>query len=252
MNSRLVALFVVLALCVTTSAIAEAIDFSTYTYAELEEIRSALDAEMNSRPEGGAKTLAVGQYAVGSDIEPGEYLLGFVADEEDDTASEYYVYENRSMYEFDVGRLWLGDFPRTEGRVKGTSTATVKLYEGDYFIVYRSSISYKKIADVAPIQDDYTLPDGTLVPVGHYVVGNEIPAGGFNAYFGGEYSSRVRIYGADQDWDNEFTDPEVEAILTESNDSTTLHLDEGAHVVVQYNPIIMEKADNGMTVLQFD
>jgi len=225
---------------------AETADFSGMTIDELYDLRASVDEEIAARPEGASFTLPVGQYLVGTDIWQGEYTLEFVADEEDDEYSSWYVYENQNMYLYDVDRLWLGDFPKNEGTVRANSPSKIRLYNGDYFIVYRSSIACKKTASIKSNNEEYVVPEGTLVPVGVYAIGADIPAGTFNVCFDGNYSSRFRAYDADQDWDNSFTDPRVEILATRDNASSVIILKEGMVVKVEYNPVIMKKTGDGL------
>ena len=104
-----------------TSAMADGtIDFSSYSLEELLEIRSDLADEISNRPGGEKMVLGSGQYKIGEDLPAGVYTFKFVQNGDSDVSrTDYYVYENESMYKYDVDRLWLGDMPRVEGSFKG-------------------------------------------------------------------------------------------------------------------------------------
>ena len=141
-------------------------DFTGYSYEELIGIKEQLDAELQSRPEAGERTLQTGQYVVGKDIVQGIYELGFVPAEEDDTYTNWYVYDTKQMYDYDVGRLWLGDLPREEGTLKAGSSVRVELFDGDYFVIYRSAASITRVGNAVPAETNYTPPGRDIYPDG--------------------------------------------------------------------------------------
>lgn len=109
------------------------IDFSGYSLEELLEIRSNLADEIASRPGGEKMVLGSGQYKIGEALPAGVYTFKFVQNGDSDvTRTDYYVYENESMYKYDVDRLWLGDMPRVEGSFKGDGETRISLYPGEY------------------------------------------------------------------------------------------------------------------------
>lgn len=225
-------------------AFAEAgFDFSGYSYDELIGIKEQLDAEIDTRPEAGERILQPGQYVVGKDIAQGVYDVGFVAAEEDDTYTNWYIYDTKQMYDYDVSRLFLGDLPRNEGRVQEGSSVKVELFEGDYFVIYRSAASIVRSGNVVPVESDYTAPEGTSIPTGIYTIGEEIPEGKYTIYFNGEAPSRVRTYANPEDATNDFKDPEFEAILAEYNTSAEINLKAGYAFRLEYNSIIMKKSN---------
>jgi len=129
-------------------AVAEAdFDFTSYSYEQLIGIKEQLDAEITTRPEAGERILQPGQYVVGKDIAQGVYDVGFVAAEEDDTYTNWYIYDTKQMYDYDVSRLFLGDLPRNEGRVQEGSSVKVELFDGDYFVIYRSAASSSELSN---------------------------------------------------------------------------------------------------------
>ena len=240
---KILSMILMFVLILTVTAIAEAeYDFTSYSYDELIGIRERLDAEIQTRPEAGERVLQPGQYVVGKDIAPGIYDLGFVPAEEDDTYTNWYIYDTKQMYDYDVSRLFLGDLPRNEGRVQQGSSVKVELFDGDYFVIYRSAASIVRTGNVVPAESDYTAPEGTTIPTGIYTIGEEIPEGKYTIYYNGEAPSRVRTYANPEDATNDFKDPEFEAVLADYNTSVEINLKAGYAFRLEYNHIIMKKS----------
>lgn len=218
-------------------------DFTRFSYDELIGIKEQLDNELQTRPEAGARILQPGQYVVGKDIAQGIYDVGFVPAEEDDTYTNWYIYDTKQMYDYDVSRLYLGDLPRNEGRVQTGSSVKVELFDGDYFVIYRSAASIERSGNAVPVEYDYTAPEGTSIPTGIYIIGEEIPAGKYTIWFNGEAPSRVRTYANPEDATNDFIDPEFEAVLAIHNPSVEANLKEGYAFRLEYNNVIMKKSE---------
>ena len=227
-----------------TIAVAEAdFDFSDYSYDELISVKEKLDAEIQLRPEAGERILQSGQYVVGKDIAQGVYELSFVAAEEDDTYTNWYIYDTKQMYDYDVSRLWLGDLPREEGTLKAGSSVKAELFEGDYFVIYHSAASITRVGNAVPVESDFMPPEGTTVPIGIYNIGEDIPEGKYTVYFNGEAPSRVRTYSDPEDATNDFKDGEFEAILADYNTSVEINLKAGYAFRLEYNSVIMKKSE---------
>ena len=218
-------------------------DFTTYSYDELIGIKERLDAELQTRPEAGERILQTGQYVVGKDIAQGVYDLSFVAAEEDDTYTNWYIYDTKQMYDYDVDRLWLGDLPREEGTLKTGSSVKVELFDGDYFVIYRSAASITRVGHAVPVESNYTAPEGTIIPTGIYIIGEEIPEGKYTIYYNGEAPSRVKTYADPADATNDFKDSEFEAVLADYNTSVEINLKAGYAFRLEYNSVIMKKSE---------
>ena len=241
---KMLTMILILALILIVPALAESdFDFAGYSYDELIGIKEKLDAELQTRPEAGERILQSGQYVVGKDIVQGVYDLGFVAAEEDDTYTNWYIYDTKQMYDYDVSRLWLGDMPRDEGTVKQGSSVKVELFDGDYFVVYRSAASIVRVGNAVPVESSYTAPEGTAIPTGIYIIGEEIPEGKYTVYYNGEAPARVRTYANPGDATNDFKDPEFKAVLADYNTSIEINLKVGYAFRLEYNSVIMKKSE---------
>ena len=91
--------------------------------------------------------------------------------------TDYYVYENESMYKYDIDRLWLGDMPRVEGSFRGNGETRISLYPGEYLSLRYNGAEVARVGNVSDRSSGYTVPTGTTIPKGNYTIGEEIPAG---------------------------------------------------------------------------
>ena len=236
------ALSILVLLASFTTAIAEgAIDFSGYSLEELLEIRSDLADEIASRPGGEKMVLGSGQYKIGEDLPAGVYTFKFVQNGDNDVSrTDYYVYENESMYKYDVDRLWLGDMPRVEGSFKGDGETRISLYPGEYLSLRYNGAEVARVGNVSERGNGNTIPSGTTIPKGNYTIGEEIPAGTYKIHFSGTTTSRVRVFQDSKEASNTFNKGK-ETILDWNNTEGTVTLSEGNILRVEYTPIIMTK-----------
>lgn len=157
------------ALCCFAAVAEGTIDFSGYTLEELLTIRDDLTDEIASRPGGEKMVLGTGQYKIGEDLAAGVYTFKFVQNgDKDVTRSDYYVYENESMYKYDIDRLWLGDMPRVEGSLKGDGETRISLYPGEYLSLRYNGAEVARVGNVSERGNGYVPPEGTTIPKGNY------------------------------------------------------------------------------------
>lgn len=219
-------------------------DFSSYTYDELLELRQALDDELLSRPEYVQKSFSSGEYIAGEDLPAGEYTLTLKQEDPEFDRVDYYVYETKDMYSYDVNRLFLGDMPIKEGSLKADSTATVNLYEGYCLVIRYNGVNVQQTGKLEGNPNDtYEVPDGTLIPAGFYTVGVEIPEGIYTAYYSGDTTTRFRIYRSMEEASNDFVNEEFELILSLTNPSGPVTLEEGHVIRIEYSDVIMTKRE---------
>ena len=219
----------------------ETIDFSGYSLEELIQIKEDLAEEIAKRPGGEKLILGYGQYKIGEDIPAGVYTFKFVANGDKDVSrTDYYVYENESMYKYDIDRLWLGDMPRVEGSLKGDGETRISLYPGEYLSIRYNGAEVERVGNVSDRGSNYTVPSGTTIPKGNYTIGEEIPAGTYKIFFSGTTTSRVRVFQDAQEASNTFNKGK-ETVLDFTNTEGTITLNEGNVLRVEYTPIIMTK-----------
>ena len=217
------------------------IDFSGYTLEELIQIKADLTEEIARRPGGEKMVLGSGQYKIGEALPAGIYSFRFVQNgDKDVNRTDYYVYENESMYKYDVDRLWLGDMPRVEGALKGEGEARISLYPGEYLILRHNGAEVERVGNVLERVSGYEAPAGTSIPKGNYTVGEEIPAGTYRICFNGKSTARVRVFRDAEDAEDLFSEGK-ETILNENNPEGAVMLTDGNILRVEYTPIIMIK-----------
>ena len=143
------------------------IDFSGYTLEELLEIRSNLADEIASRPGGEKMVLGSGQYKIGEDLPAGVYSFKYIQNGDKDVdRTDYYIYENESMYKYDIDRLWLGDMPRLEGALRGEGETRISLYPGEYLSLRHNGAEAERVGNVSDRNSGYEAPEGTTIPKG--------------------------------------------------------------------------------------
>ena len=227
--------------CFTIALAEGTIDFSSYSHEELLEIRSDLADEIASRPGGEKMVLGSGQYKSGEDLPAGVYTFKFVQNGDSDVSrTDYYVYENESMYKYDIDRLWLGDMPRVEGSFKGDGETRISLYPGEYLSLRYNGAEVARVGNVSERSNGYTAPTGTTIPKGNYTIGEEIPAGTYKIFFSGTTTARVRVFQDAKEASNTFNKGK-ETVLDWNNTEGTVTLSEGNILRVEYTPIIMSK-----------
>lgn len=223
--------------CVVSALAEGSIDFSSYTLEELLEIRAELVEEISKRPGGEQMVLGAGQYVIGEGLPAGIYTFKFVQNGDEDYAwTAYYVYENASMYKYDVDRLCLGDMPRVEGSLQGDGETQVILYPGEYLNLRYNGAEISRIGNAPDRSNDYVVPAGTTIPKGNYTIGAEIPAGTYKIYYSGTTTSRVCVF---QDSEHK---KGIEIVLNADNHEGMITLVDGNILRVEYTPIIMAKS----------
>lgn len=241
---RIISLVVALALmtgCFVTSLAEGVIDFTGYSLEELLEIREQLAEEIAKRPGGEKMSLGAGQYKIGEDLPAGIYTFKLVQNGDADVSrTDYYVYENESMYKYDTDRLWLGDMPRVDGSLKGEGETRISLYPGEYLSLRYNGVEITRVGNVSERDNGYVVPTGTTIPKGNYTIGEEIPAGTYNIYFAGTTTSRVRVFQDANEASNTFNKGK-ETILDWNSTEGTVTLSEGNILRIEYTPIIMTK-----------
>ena len=132
------------------------IDFSGYSLEELIQIKMDLMDEIAKRPNGEKMTMGSGQYRIGEDLPAGVYSFKFAQNGDMDIdRTDYYVYENESMYKYDVDRLWLGDMPRLEGSLKGDGETRISLYPGEFLSIRYNGAVVERVGNITEREPGY-------------------------------------------------------------------------------------------------
>ena len=244
---KVIAIMIVLCFCLilvppvlATSTLSE-MDFYGYSYDELLDIQVKLNLEIQSRPEAGKITLDPGAYVVDKDIAPGEYVLRPISPESE--YSQVATYEKEQYYTASKNTGTYG-FTKTNDFVsKNSPFVRVELATGNVIRVDNTTITAEKVGNIVEkVAPEYTVPDGTTIPTGTYVVGDMIPAGSYTIHYNGDTTARFRIFEkmlyAKSDL---FSDLDI--TLDAFNTAATITLQKGMVVKIEYGSIIMNKAE---------
>ena len=165
---------------------AENIDLSSIDYPSLRELKERVDREYFSRPETGLTLLTVGAYECGTDFLPGAYYIG-ISEPTEDYSAMIFLYKNIKDYQngSDYGRL---------SYVLGNPPERIIFEKGNVLQIYSGSACIS----VSPFSSgegyNYEPPAGTLVPVGTYTVGDDIPAAQYTAYSKTVNGGKINVY----------------------------------------------------------
>lgn len=119
---------------VSTVAICEAIDFSSISDEELQELYASIVTEMNARSMEQAVYVPNGHYAIGTDIPAGSYVITSVDAEKGSSFTTYESYEDYEDAEFIHYYSVFHGF--NEGQL-------VTLEEGQYIAIYNPVLFLK-------------------------------------------------------------------------------------------------------------
>lgn len=206
------------------------------SFDDLLELQAALQAEMLSRPESEISILDEGKYLVGKDILPGGYYFRIVDNPYYGAGNVIRVYENEERWKEDKTFIY------HSLELDGVSSAKLQLEEGQILTV-----------DVAPVmisriefeKDDYMPPQGTIVVPGDYIVGVDMPAGRYTAYYNGVSVSSLCVY---KDSQTATEDPYYGTFFEEELRylcySCQLTLQDGYVLRVKHNPFVMKKNES--------
>lgn len=226
LKKMMLLLMTIMLLTGATFCVAEELDLSQLTFDELTELRTKINLEMQTRPEGEEIVLSNGgTFIVGRDLQPGTYY--FVHDDSITGSAFVQVYQDETKSN-QLHRI----FVSTESYSVYTLT---DLKEGNCVEV-GFTIRLSKVGFPA-----YVPPEGTIIPQGAYEVGVDIPAGRYSVHEGAK-GSLVMIF---RDWDhyatgNQWTAKEF-LTLNATNLSGVITLTEGEIFVVDKNNIVMKK-----------
>ena len=249
---RTIPLFLILLVgfcLISVPAIGEALDIGAMEYDSLLALKQEVDLELNSRPEAEPFVINPGKYVVGSDIKPGKYSVIF-AEPINRMYCEYMLFPDKLTF---TSALEAPDEERNKyliyrGIIRAIDRSTyIDFQEGNYLITEGASIKLS----VTDYDDSdyftYTAPEGAVVPLGTYTVGEEIPAGSYTAYPYDTKGVKIYIYksaevlAADQDsiigWK---ADAKINLSIIGNDSSAIFKLDEGNIIIID-NVVVMTK-----------
>lgn len=231
MFKRILGLSIVVLILFASASVSFAeTNLTQMSFDELRELKMIVDAELLSRPEYEGATLGTGEYIIGEEIKPGTYYAI--------SAGGYWNAGDVTLYsdadktnEIQSSRLNNGEY----------SVCKLILSEGNLLIVDNNSIKINTVGFNQPN------PSGTTIPVGHYTVGKEIPAGDYITHYSGNDASHVELYKSKEQFEKyrQITS----YYLSYFENYVTITLEEGNIFVVEDGPIVMQK---GTQTFSFD
>lgn len=193
---------------IATAAFAELPDFSAMSFEELQTMKTALDAEFNSRPESSGIKLGTGSVVIGEDIKPGNYYIAMTQPSRLSQA-HYRIYTDKETFEkedylsaenaLDSGYLFLGEIP-----------ISILLEEGNVFVIDEGNVTLKASQFSDEELYKYEPPQGTYAEIGIYKVGTDIPTGKYLLYpatvKSGEYRLTKTVVNDDGTTEEKYVD----------------------------------------------
>lgn len=159
-----------------STSYAETIDLSILDIEELESLKSRINYELFSRPESQGIKMEKGEYRVGTDILPGKYHIRNLADSSYNV--DVVIYTDSSMtsllYKEAISSISNKDY------IIVLDTENILIIDG---IIWFNNSTFP----------NYAAPEGTTIPNGIYVVGEEIPEGKYTAYYK-EKPAQLNVY----------------------------------------------------------
>lgn len=230
-------------------AIGEALDIGEMDYDSLLALKQEVDLEIDSRPEAEPFVINPGKYVVGSDMKSGKYFVIF-AEPVNRTYCEYMLFPDKLTFTaaLETPLEERSKYLMYRGRINALDRSTyIDFQEGSYLITEGASIKLS----VTDFDDadyfTYTAPEGTVVPLGTYIVGEEIPAGSYTAYPYDTQGAKIYIYksaevlAADQSssigWE---ADAKIYLSIIGDDSSAIFKLAEGNIIIID-NVVVMTK-----------
>ena len=227
---------------VTFSCLAESIDYSGLDYDSLYAIKQAVDLEFYSRPEAEPIKMAEGSYIAGVDIKPGRYYV-MMNEPGSYSYARIHVYESRAKYD-ERPSGYYGEYLSDYYAILGEAPISISFEEGNFILIDNGNTLFS-VSEFSP-EDyyQYEPPEGTIVPVGSYTVGEDgdIPVATFTVYAGDISGGEIKIYYDIKTFKDEGSwhlgyDKHIEVSATESD---SVVLEEG-YVVYVEKPVIMKR-----------
>ena len=228
-----------------TSAMAEGLDLEGMDYDSLMKLKQAVDDELYSRPEAEPRVLYPGMYTVGQDIKAGSYQVIVAEVGDDETGSEILVYSDLTSKEA---------FAEIQDAYVGISDSPISiiLENGNVIEVCWLPAKFSVRGFDSEDYPDYALPEGTIVPSGAYVVGDDIPSGMYQMFAGSISDGKLLLYSSVEAYNKDKSsrlnyDEKYELEASKTASGFMIRLDEGNVVIVEQD-VIMKKQQK----LRFD
>ena len=238
---KLLSLMMVLFILITP-AMAEGLDLEGMDYDSLMQLKQAVDAELYSRPEAEPRVLQPGIYEIGKDICPGRYLARVNSYEFGKN-----TYCSLSIFDTFEAATNYGDRVYYETISLEEGSLGIDLPDGKFFKVsdFPVTLSVSELTEEELYE--YVPPEGTYVPAGTYVVGEDLPAGGYQIFMGTIAGCDVLVYDDENALENGKYSQRAELRMIWDGHVASISVKEGNIVKVE-DDVVMKKQPK----LEFD
>ncbi len=222
-----VVLLFIFLITIPSAAAENSINLQEMTTEELLDLKTALIAELLSRPESEDIVFAPGTYIVGKDILPGTYFA--MSDFGYYTLSRAYVYADETKNDklFEICCYERAD-----------SIEKLELNEGNLLVIDVNSLKLSKSGF-----PEFIIPDGTKVGTGVYVVGIDIPEGKYKVQYAGHGDSSIWIYKDREQYENNSSSNYIfYTRLKFGNTEAFINLISGQYLKIDHDYVIMKTA----------
>lgn len=235
---RKVFVVMVLTMLIQSTALAEGIDLEGMDYEYLTSLKQLVDKELYSRPESAPRVLTPGSYIVGKDIKAGRYNFLVNTYEFDVPAVAWLgVYENIEAYNADCDPLHYGYFSI------GDEQESIDLCDGNLVKI----VDFPITLSISEITEDesfnYITPDGTYVPRGLYIGGEDIPIGKYRIYMGTLSGGDVLIFSDKTSYSEGEYDARAELLPIWSGHIDYIIVEEGNIVEVRKDVVMVRQEE---------
>lgn len=203
MKKAILAAALALALLFSAATGAET-DIQNMDFDALSKLKQTVDAEFASRPEAGVLTLVPGQYVVGRDLKAGRYLMMCNDPSYKRNYARLHVYKDEAQFaERPAG--YYGEYISDNMFTLGEAPESVVLAEGNLLCLDSAGVVCTLYEFAEEDYYRYTPPEGTCVPAGSYLVGEEgnLPAGNYEVFAADVQGGEIRIYFKEEDFFND-------------------------------------------------
>lgn len=219
----------------SASAAAEELDLAGMDFESLMQLKQAVDAELYSRPAAEPRVLQPGIYEIGKDILPGRYLARVNSYEFGKN-----TYCHLSIYKTFKAAADYGDCVYYETISLEDGSLGIDLPDGKFFKVdgFPVTVSVSELTEEELYE--YVPPEGTYVPAGTYVVGEDLPAGGYQIYMGTLAGCDVLVYNDKNALENKEYSQRAELRTIRDGHVASISVKDG-NVIKVKDDIVMKK-----------
>ena len=232
--------------CSLSIGYAEDLNLSALSFSELSDLKQKIDYEYNSRTEAKPFKLFEGEYVAGVDIAPGRYYMACVEADDDNYTTRMHIYKDRAQYDSRPSGRY-GEYLSDSYFGIGDEPKSIYLEANNFLLLQNGSL----LISPQPFNPSdfytYVLPEGTIVPVGAYEVGEsgDIPAGKYSIFAGTVSGGDLKIYytkekySSDGSWHLGY-DKHYELDASKSATPETIILEEGNVLLIEKD-VVMKK-----------